>query len=151
MCRGKVVAPSIADGGPGIDGWSSVFPWLQRFLIHCRAAGTMPDVLTWHVSKVGHNATELLDQHAALAAWAVEAGVNLPPIGHNEVALCFAPPSPTAAPLRPKSQRNWPAPAAHQQLYPLRRPLNGKACRGLGGGADRGGSPGVQPRVPGSA
>ena len=41
----RVVAPSIADGGPGIAGFSSVLPWLKAFLTHAHAAGTLPDVL----------------------------------------------------------------------------------------------------------
>jgi hypothetical protein len=33
-----VVAPSIADGGPGLFGFEkSVLPWLQAFLLHTHA------------------------------------------------------------------------------------------------------------------
>ena len=82
----KVVAPSIADGGPGVFGFEgSVFPWLQQFLLHTHAAGTLPDVLTWHVSMVGSNASMLEGQHAQLKAWAAEQAIPLPPIGHNEI------------------------------------------------------------------
>ena len=84
--RAKVVAPSIADGGPGLFGFErSVFPWLQAFLLHAHAHGTLPDVLSWHVSTVGANASELEGHHAALKAWAQAQGIPLPPIGHNEV------------------------------------------------------------------
>ena len=45
-----VVAPSIADGGPGNYGFTrTIFPWLQRFLKHTHAQNTLPDVLSWHV------------------------------------------------------------------------------------------------------
>jgi hypothetical protein len=46
-----VVAPSIADGGPGNFGFTkTIFPWLQAFLKHAHAHNTLPDVLSWHVS-----------------------------------------------------------------------------------------------------
>tara|TARA_B110000208_G_scaffold191207_1_gene257342 strand:- start:192 stop:3446 length:3255 start_codon:yes stop_codon:yes gene_type:complete len=83
----RILAPSIADGGPGIHGWSSVFPWLRAFLLHARAADTLPDVLTWHVSMIGANGSLLVDHHAELHAWAASLTPPLvvPPIGHNEV------------------------------------------------------------------
>jgi hypothetical protein len=58
--RAKIVAPSIADGGPGINGWSDVLPWLQAFLLHANASGTLPDVLCWHVSNIGSNGSMLV-------------------------------------------------------------------------------------------
>lgn len=79
--EGRIVAPSLAGGGPGIAGWSSVFLWLRRFLAHAHGAGTLPDVLTWHTG----NWSGLEAQHGELAAWAAGAGIPLPPIGHNEI------------------------------------------------------------------
>jgi len=84
--QAKVVAPSIADGGPGNFGFArTIFPWLKTFLTHAHAQSTLPDVLSWHVSMVGANASELEGHHAALKAWAAAQGIPLPPIGHNEV------------------------------------------------------------------
>ena len=45
----------------------------------------MPDVLTWHVSNIGANASLLAQHHAQLAAWAESNNIPLPPIGHNEI------------------------------------------------------------------
>ena len=74
---GRVLAPSLADGGPGNHGfYPSVLPWLQAFLTHAHSAGTLPDVLTWHVSAVGANASELAEHHAALKAWAAKVGIK---------------------------------------------------------------------------
>ena len=55
--------------GRVMHGWASVFPWLQdRFLLllHTHAAGTPPDVLTWHVTMVAANATLLIEHPAEL-------------------------------------------------------------------------------------
>jgi hypothetical protein len=81
----KIVAPSIADGGPGINGWSDVLPWLQAFLLHGHASNTLPDVLSWHVTDVGANTSLLAEQHRTLKAWAATQNIPLPPIGHNEM------------------------------------------------------------------
>ena len=81
----RLIGPSIADGGPGLFGWPSVFPWLQRFLLHTHAAGTAPDVLSWHVTMVAANATILIEHHAELTAWCLGQGIPTPAIGHNEV------------------------------------------------------------------
>eukprot|EP00039_Didymoeca_costata_P011955 m.170605 g.170605 ORF g.170605 m.170605 type:complete len:528 (+) comp15340_c0_seq13:316-1899(+) len=82
----RVIAPSIADGGPGLNGFNtSVFPWLQQFLRHTTAQNNTPDVLTWHVSVIGNNASLLEDNHRQLRAWASLEGVKLNAIGHNEV------------------------------------------------------------------
>lgn len=60
---------------------------LQGFLRHAHGAGTLPDVLTWHVSEpaIDANATKLEDDHATLRQWAAAEGIPLPPIGHNEI------------------------------------------------------------------
>jgi hypothetical protein len=82
----RLIGPSLADGGPGIFGWTtSVFPWVQEFLQHTHAAGTMPDVLSWHVTMVAANATLLIDHHTELAEWCTAHSIPLPKIGHNEV------------------------------------------------------------------
>ena len=82
----RLIGPSIADGGPGNFGFQkTVFPFLQRFLKHAHVAGTLPDVLTWHVTMIRSNGTLLVDHHAALAAWAANTSIPLPPIGHNEI------------------------------------------------------------------
>eukprot|EP00040_Diaphanoeca_grandis_P013218 m.66885 g.66885 ORF g.66885 m.66885 type:complete len:534 (+) comp23740_c0_seq2:83-1684(+) len=81
----RVVAPSLADGGPGINGFQDVLLYLQAFLRHTHQQGTLPDVLTWHVSDVGANASMLEDNHNQLKAWALSEGIPLPPIGHNEI------------------------------------------------------------------
>eukprot|EP01047_Picozoa_sp_COSAG01_P027624 COSAG01_NODE_1829_length_9125_cov_11.706182_3_plen_554_part_00 len=86
MPSAKVVGPSLADGGPGIFGFErSVFPWLQAFLRHTAAAGTLPDVLTWHVSTLHQNSSLLYRHHALLRQWGAGAGIKLPAIGHNEI------------------------------------------------------------------
>eukprot|EP00054_Salpingoeca_dolichothecata_P020891 m.132999 g.132999 ORF g.132999 m.132999 type:complete len:363 (-) comp23793_c0_seq1:37-1125(-) len=80
----RIIAPSIADGGPEIFGFvDSVFPWLQQFLLHTFNANTLPDVLTWHVSGI-HNASLLAEHHQMLREWATAQGIPLPKIGHNE-------------------------------------------------------------------
>ena len=82
----RLVGPSLADGGPGLYGFErSVFPWLQAFLQHTHAAGTSPDVLTWHVSTLHQNASALVEHHRMLNVWATAAGITLPAIGHNEI------------------------------------------------------------------
>ena len=82
----RVVGPSLADGGPGLFGFeASVFPWLQAFLRHTAAQGTLPDVLTWHVSTLKQNASLLIRHHQLLKGWAEGAQIKLPPIGHNEI------------------------------------------------------------------
>ena len=63
----------------------TIFPWLKAFLAHANAHGTLPDVLSWHVTMVGANASELEGQHAALKAWAKSEGIPLPPMAHNEI------------------------------------------------------------------
>ena len=68
----RLVGPSLADGGPGLYGFErSVFPWLQAFLQHTHAAGTSPDVLTWHVSTLHQNASALVEHHQMLKVWAI--------------------------------------------------------------------------------
>ena len=84
--RARVMAPSLADGGPGLYGFQeSVFPYLQAFLKHAATAGTLPDVVTWHVSMLGANASLLAEDHATLHDWASTQGITLPPLGHNEI------------------------------------------------------------------
>jgi hypothetical protein len=81
----KIVAPSLADGGPGQNGFATVFPWLQSFLLHAHHSNTLPDVLSWHVSMIESNTSLLETQHILLKEWAKEHGITLPPIAHNEI------------------------------------------------------------------
>ena len=43
-----IIGPSIADGGPGLNGWVDQFPWLQAFVEHAKDVNTLPDILTWY-------------------------------------------------------------------------------------------------------
>ena len=69
-----IVGPSIANYGDG--------SWMRAFLLHAKATGTLPNILSWHEFDSGGASFE--KDTADVRAFMAQNGINIPRISINE-------------------------------------------------------------------
>jgi hypothetical protein len=68
--------------GPSISGWNATF--MQSFLSSAKAAGALPDVVSWH--ELGHSSASIAAHVSAYRAMESSLGISARPIAINEYA-----------------------------------------------------------------
>jgi len=76
----RALSPGAVIVGPSLNGFAQSY--LQAFLLYARDHNVLPDVLSWHEFTYP---TDMTGNIAAIRAWMVSNGINVPRISINEM------------------------------------------------------------------